>query len=169
MQKLRCQCFIWASLTWSRSLSENYKRNEKGVAVILKQNKPVGIITERDVVYMMFFKTSLDDRIYLYAQKSLIQAKGKRNLGYALNLMLANNIRRLVVTDDDGFFLGVITQKDLLDYMQDDFNQTSLKIRHIMEHQRDLVYVESSTTILGVLQLLMTHKISSIYAFNRKG
>jgi len=145
-----------------RQLLGSMDENAKGVIVILKDDRPAGIITERDVVQMMYDQVDLDDGVYFYAQKKLVQTNGKRCIGYALSLMLENNIRRLIVSGDDGAFLGVITQKDLLQHLEDVFDQTALKIRHVMPYLSALVSVEKTAVIRDVLHLFMTHTISSL-------
>ena len=86
-------------------------RNTKGAVVLLQDDKPAGILTERDVVQMMYYRVKMDDPIYYHAQKKLIHTSGRRCIGYAMNLMIENNIRRLIVTNDDGSFLGIVTRK----------------------------------------------------------
>jgi diguanylate cyclase (GGDEF)-like protein len=145
-----------------RQLLGKMHDNDKGVVVILKDDRTAGIITERDVVQMMYHNVKLDDGIYFHAQKKLIHTNGKRCINYALSLMLENNIRRLIVTRDDGSFQGVVTQRDLLGHMEEVFDQTAIKIRHVMAYQPDLVSVEKSVAIRDVLHLFMLHKISSV-------
>lgn len=136
--------------------------NAKGAVVLLQDDKPAGILTERDVVKMLYSQVKLEDHIYFHAQKTLVNTNGKRCIGYALNLMLENNIRRLVITDDDGMFLGIVTQKDLLEKLDEEFNHTSLKIKHVRGYLPELVAVDKSRTIREVLRKLMHHQISSV-------
>jgi len=145
-----------------RQLLGKMHDNDKGVVIILKDDRTVGIVTERDVVQMMYHNVKLDDGIYFHAQKKLIQTNGKRCITYALSLMLENDIRRLIVTRDDGSFHGVVTQKDILGHMEEVFDQTAIKIRHVMAYQPDLVSVKKSVAIKDVLHLFMLHKISSV-------
>ena len=136
--------------------------NTNGVAVILKGEKPVAIITERDVVRMMYQKIDPAESIHPFVKKNLVHAKGTRTLSYALSLMLENNIRRLIVSDEDNCFQGVVTQKDILKHMEDDFPKAALKIKHILDHQRALVTVGPQETVLAVLEQFIAHNISSV-------
>jgi len=136
--------------------------NAKGVVVLLKGDKPVGILTERDVVQMMYNKIKLEENIYFYARKTLVYTNEKRCIGYALNLMLENNIRHLVVINDDGTFTGIITQKDLLEKLEEEFDHTSLKIKHVKGYFPDLIAVDKKMNLREVLHKLMHHQISSV-------
>jgi len=147
--------------TFRQLLREMYN-NTKGVVVILQDDMPVGILTERDVVQMMYNQVGKDEGIYFHARKKLVLTNGKRCISYALSLMLENNIRHLIIIRDDGSFLGVITQEDLLEHMEEIFSQTALKIKHVMSCLPDLVAVDKKTTIREVLYVFLTHKISSV-------
>jgi len=153
--------------TFRQLLGKMYN-NAMGVVVILQQEMPVGILTERDVVQMMYKQVGLDEGIYSHAQKKLVHANGKRCISYALSMMLENRIRRLIVTEDDGSFLGAITQQDLLEHMEEMFSQTALKIKHIMSYLPDLVSVGKEATIREVLHAFMTHNISSVPVLEKR-
>lgn len=145
-----------------RLLLDKMNNNAIGVVVILQDNCAVGIITERDVVQMMYDNVNLDDRIYAHAHKKLVHTSSRRCITYALTLMLENNIRRLIVTHDDGSFLGVVTQQDLMLHLEDVFDQTAIKIRHVMTNLPDLVSVEKTVAIKEVLHLFLQYQISSL-------
>ncbi len=137
-------------------------QNKKGVAVALENGQPVGVLTERDVISLLYQGIDKTAPVEQYARKPLVLTLGNRTLGYALNLMLENNIRRLIVTDEDGRFLGVVTQKDLLMHMEDDFYQATLRIKHVLDQKRNLIAVNRTTTIKAVLEIMVAHNISSV-------
>jgi len=145
-----------------RHLLRVMHNNTRGVVVTLHRDKPVGILTERDVVNLLSRKIDPEDSIERYARKPLVSTRGRRSIEYALSLMLENNIRRLIVTDDDDFFLGVITQKDLLGYMEEDFNQAALRIKHVVDQLKALIAVSCDTTISAVVDKLAVEEISSV-------
>ncbi|MEE9567233.1 MAG: CBS domain-containing protein [Desulfobacteria bacterium] len=115
-----------------RQMLQLMQKNEKGVVVVLKENKPIGILTERDVVSLLYTEVDLDEKTERFARKPLIVASGIRTISYALSLMIENNIRRLVVVDSSENFLGVVTQKHLLKHVEEDFYRSSLRVKHIL-------------------------------------
>jgi CBS domain-containing protein len=94
--------------------------------VILKDKeskKPVGIITEKDIVrflYAEFPNRGLDEiRVgEIIANQRLITVKEDTNISVCANLMLNSSISSLLVTKDNdngGILSGIITKSDLLD------------------------------------------------------
>lgn len=136
--------------------------NQKGVVVILKDEKPVGILTERDVVEFLYNSADLNEKVEIYATKALISTKGERTVGYALNLTLENNIRRVIVTDDEGRFLGIVTQQDLLKYLEEDFYRLFIKVKHIARKTGNLISISPEGSLQDVLRKMIENRVSAI-------
>ncbi|MFV2082765.1 MAG: CBS domain-containing protein, partial [bacterium] len=99
---------ISADATVGELLSTMHK-SEKGAVVVLEGKKqPVGILTERDAVRLLYDGVDLNGPVREFAKKNVITTMGDRTIGYAMDLMLENNIRRLVVVDEIGIFLGLV-------------------------------------------------------------
>ncbi len=87
--------------------------------VIMKDEDPVGIVTERDLVR----KVAAEDKTPSKTPLKDIMSKKFRWVGpsteieAAVQKMLNNNIRRLVVLED-GKLVGVITQTDLAGFLR---------------------------------------------------
>ncbi|MFO0754161.1 MAG: diguanylate cyclase [Thermodesulfovibrionales bacterium] len=136
--------------------------NGKGVAVVVRDGKPEGILTERDVVGILYAGGDLQAPAYRYVKKQLVTAKGDRTLFYALSLMIENNIRRLVVTGEGGAFLGVLTQQDLVRYLEEDFYRSKVRVRHIFKKIRPLLSLPPDAPIKKVLAMMVRHAVSSV-------
>jgi CBS domain-containing protein len=83
-------------------------------------NKPVGIITERDIVRIMgTLEPSLLIRpVHELMSKPIITILSNNSIKDAIQTMQVKNIRRLVVIekeekDDDNIMVGIITDKDI--------------------------------------------------------
>ncbi len=136
--------------------------NQKGVVVLLEGNRPAGILTERDIVEILYRDVSLLDKARNHANRRLISTRSSRTVGYALNLTLENNIRRIVVKDDSGQLYGITTQQDLLKYLEEDFYRQPVKVKHILTRSRELISVQTEDALHDVLHKMVTHKISSV-------
>ena len=83
--------------------------------VVTSNNKPIGIITERDIVERVVAKgldpskTQLDSVM----TKPLASAKSNMPIVDAIRMMQKRKIRRLVVMDKEKM-IGIVTQRDLL-------------------------------------------------------
>jgi len=90
--------------------------NDIGSIIVVKGDKPVGIITERDMVTRVLAK-ALDNPSTLPVReimsKDLKTIKPEKTVTDAAEMMRENNIRRLIVTNN-GRVVGIITSKDIL-------------------------------------------------------
>lgn len=145
-----------------RSLISLMHINESGVVIILKGRQPAGIITERDVVELLFRGINLNEPVDNHMQKKIITTRGDRTVGYALNLTIENNIRRVVVTDDDNIFIGVITQQELLKYLEEDFYRLTVHVKHVVAKGRDLISAGPDDTVRDIMAKMVYHKISAV-------
>jgi len=87
--------------------------------VVQKDNNPIGVVTERDIVQKI---SSLDEKPSEFLLKDIMTQKFKwvqpdEDIENAIQKMLNNNIRRLLVLDDKKL-VGVITQTDLAGFLR---------------------------------------------------
>jgi diguanylate cyclase (GGDEF)-like protein/PAS domain S-box-containing protein len=84
-------------------------------AVLVKDRKPVGMITERDIATLVSTRTEVDD---VPASKVMshpvLTIEASMPLYEAARLMNRTNVRRLVVVDDDARLAGLVTQSDIV-------------------------------------------------------
>lgn len=90
-----------------------------GSVVVVKRlvdgNKPVGILTERDIVHQIgssdFFL--IQQPIREMMKYPLITISPATSIKEAVQIMRSKNIRRLLVVDKDDKPKGILTQKDV--------------------------------------------------------
>ena len=145
-----------------RDLIKLMNINQKGVVIILENNQPVGILTERDVVRILHEGIDLDERSDKHSRKTLVATQGDRTVGYALNMTIDNKIRRVVVTDINKNFIGLVTQQDLLKYIEEDFYRLTIKVKHIIKESRNLISVSPVDSLSTVLKVMIGNNISSV-------
>ncbi len=95
-------------------LSVMKEQNISGFPVVDKDNTLQGIITNRDVRFVINKKTKVKD---LMTKKVIsitqTQSKGMSSFGLAKKLLQENRIEKLVVTDNNKRCIGLITVKDI--------------------------------------------------------
>ncbi len=85
-----------------------------GALVVTEKNKPVGIITERDILKKCCPENiCMKVKVKEIMSKPLITVESDTPIGSALEMMVEKNIRRLLVTEK-GEIVGIVTQKDLM-------------------------------------------------------
>ena len=90
-------------------------KNNIGAVVVTKNKKPIGIITEVDIIKRCCIGKicSEDLKAEEIMASPLITIEGKSAIGKAAKLMSDKDIRRLLVTEN-GKIVGIVTEKDVL-------------------------------------------------------
>ncbi|MDA0178919.1 CBS domain-containing protein [Solirubrobacter phytolaccae] len=87
--------------------------NVGSVVLVAVDGRPVGFITDRDIVLSVVAQgRSLDDRAAVHASSPVIRAEPDMEVEEATQRMVRHGVRRLVVVEG-GAALGVVTLDDL--------------------------------------------------------
>ncbi len=99
-------------------LNASRKMLEYGVGsiIIVEDGKPVGIVTERDILKKVVARNKVPSKVKLEEIMSspLITIKPTTSLREATDIMRKRGIRRLPIIDDSGNLIGIITDNDIL-------------------------------------------------------
>ena len=95
------------------------KDNDISFLVVVEDSKPVGIVSERDIVRKIVAENKEASKIQLESimSKKIKWVQPNSSIESAVQKMLNNNIRRLVVLEDENL-VGVITQTDLTEFLR---------------------------------------------------
>ncbi len=95
-------------------------RNKIGSLVLTKESKPIGIVTETDFLRRVCANDSKSSQVPLHDIMSspVVMIEPTAPIDVAANIMALNNVRRLVVVDDNEQVVGIITSKDLVRYIE---------------------------------------------------
>ncbi len=87
-----------------------------GSVIITDDGKPVGIVTERDLVRRVLAEglDSASIRASSICSKPVISCSEFADLEDAVDIMKDYNIRRIAVTDDDQRLVGILTYDDIV-------------------------------------------------------
>jgi diguanylate cyclase (GGDEF)-like protein/PAS domain S-box-containing protein len=134
--------------------------------VIVKNKIPIGILTERDILSLFHenidFKTM---KIARFALKKLVKANKKRELEYALNLMIDHNIRRVIVIDDEGKYQGCVEQEEIIFEFEAHSLQKELKIFQILMNESIALNVDTETSLGKALQIMQENNFGSLLIY----
>jgi len=99
--------------------AEILKEKEISFLVIIKDNKPSGIVSERDIVRKIAAKDLIASSIKLeeIMSKKYKWVEPNTEIEFAVQKMINNNIRRLLVLENENL-VGVITQTDLAEVLR---------------------------------------------------
>ena len=98
------------------------RKHHVGALVVvdgLESNRPIGIVTDRDLVLALMAE-GLDPEVFTAGDimsTDLVTANSELDAMNAVQLMRANRLRRIVIVDDDGRLAGIVSMEDLLELL----------------------------------------------------
>jgi len=99
--------------------AEMLKEKEISFLVIIKDNKPSGIVSERDIVRKIAAEdlTASSIKLEEIMSKKYKWVEPNTEIEFAVQKMINNNIRRLLVLENENL-VGVITQTNLAEFLR---------------------------------------------------
>ena len=90
--------------------------NNMGLLVIMEpgNKKLAGVISERDVMKAIASGRTLRDQVDVVSTKQVVTVKASSDVAEAAKAMNKNRIRHVVVVDDQGAPIGVVSMRDLV-------------------------------------------------------
>jgi len=125
-------------------------QNVSSIVVISLNGKPVGIITEKDLVKKVLSTPhpNLEIKAHQIMSAELITVKPNDFSYQALLLMTRHNIQHVVVTDSNGLLKGIVTIKDLIRTS----NSGTLSIVKQIEYQNSLAGLAKVVNDIDLVQ-----------------
>lgn len=112
-------------------IAKKMKQNDISTVIITRKNKPVGIVTERDMAQKVA-ANALDVKKIKVKEimSSPIQSiKPNTNIFFAQNMMHKEHFKKLPVIEK-GKLVGIVTQTDINNYLTEKRKEFVLKIVH---------------------------------------
>lgn len=96
-----------------RTAIKKMVRGDIGSLLVTSEGVPTGIITERDILKSFATeKLEPENKVETIMSSPLISVDSNASLNEAAEIMLTNNVRRLMVTENDKY-VGIISQREL--------------------------------------------------------
>ncbi|MGB7955455.1 MAG: CBS domain-containing protein [Candidatus Nitrosopolaris sp.] len=131
--------------------------------VIAKENKPLGIITEKDIARFLY--TEVPNRRLNeitsneIMNKDLIKVEEQTNLNICARMMLENKISSIIVVDNGGDLKGIFTKSDLVDAYARHYPR-KLKVEQYMT--KKVITVVPDENLHMILLLMSDNQISRV-------
>ncbi len=103
----------------AQNAAQILKEKEISFLVIMNEGKPSGIVSERDIVQKIAAKNLASSSVKLeeIMSKKFRWVEPDTSIEDAVQKMLNNNIRRLIVLQDENL-VGVITQTNMTEFLR---------------------------------------------------
>ncbi|MCU7787442.1 CBS domain-containing protein [Pyrobaculum sp. 3827-6] len=93
-----------------------YENKIGSVVIVDDEGKPIGIVTERDIVYVLARALSPDTPAWMIMTENPIVIKEDALVVEAMEKMRELNIRHLPVVDHSGKLVGMVSFRDIVDF-----------------------------------------------------
>ena len=137
-------------------------RNKNGSVVLTQDNKPIAIITESDVVNALKVDMDLSKNAIEISTRKVVTTNENRPVEYAFDLLIQHNIRRLVLIDNEGVYKGIVLQKDLFEYLEEDVYKIDLKVSDILKTNQEVFSVTVKNSIKDAVSIMQKYHIGSV-------
>lgn len=131
--------------------------------VVAKENKPLGIVTEKDIARFLY--TQVPERrlkevgLDEVMSKNLVTVNEKADLTLCAKLMIDNKISSIIVTDDRGTLKGIFTKSDLVEGYGKYYSQKAIVEGYM---SKKVLTVRPDEPLHMVLLLMTRGKVSRV-------
>jgi len=142
-------------------------KNGSGTTVLIENKKPVAIVTESLLIKTIALKHDINLPVRSVAKTALVTIHKNAPVESAFDLIVSNNIRRLIMVDDEDEFCGVILQENLFNFLEEDVYKVDLKVRDLLSIEAKVVTTAESSTIQEASLLMYSKRIGSVIVRDR--
>ncbi|MGP1450823.1 MAG: diguanylate cyclase [Wolinella sp.] len=140
------------------------------VVFVDEGNRPIAIITERDISRLLFSGHTFDESaLELANNKGLIFAQGERDLEHILELMIGNNIRRVIICDSLGRYIGIVTQDTIFHELGEEIYKTKLRAKHIIGAKNFIFHITNKESLKDALSIMVQNRIGTLPILDKGG
>ncbi len=144
-----------------RSAIQKMSSNNVSCVVVIQDKKPLGILTERDIIYLMGINIDFNAvNLQTVMRRPVIAVSEETEIPEAANLMVINSLRRLVVIDGEYKVIGIVTQTDIIKNLSIDSFISFKKVEQIMN--RNIISVDEKDRVSNAVSLMAKNRISCI-------
>jgi CBS domain-containing protein len=121
---------ISPSSTTQEAAKKMRDKKVSSLVVVDMEDKPIGIVTERDLVRQVCTKAISSDTIMVHHIMSspLATIDANSSIEVAADIMIQNKVRHLLVMDENKT-LGIITPSDFTGYLKEKLNLDDVNAR----------------------------------------
>lgn len=110
-----------------RRVAELMRQEDIGAVPVLENNRPIGFVTDRDIVISCVAEGySMDKPISHAMNEDVICVKEDQDIEEATRLMEENQVSRVLVVDDNERPIGMVSLHDLTESHDDEENAETL-------------------------------------------
>jgi len=94
-----------------------YEKRVGSVVVLDDEGKPIGIVTERDMVYVVARALPPDTPVWMVMTENPVVINENALVTEAVEKMRLQNVRHLPVVNAEGKLVGMVSFRDIIDFV----------------------------------------------------
>jgi CBS domain-containing protein len=94
-----------------------YEKRVGSVVVVDDEGKPIGIVTERDMVYVVARALAPDTPVWMVMTENPVVISENALVTEAIEKMRLQNVRHLPVVNAEGKLVGMVSFRDIMDFV----------------------------------------------------
>jgi len=157
----------------TRNLLDNMVKGSFDNVIIVEDQKPIGILTTKDVMELIKNKNDLSLSVSHYMSSPVDTICKNTTLKAALTFIREKNYKRVVVVEEDGTLSGIIAQKELISLtysrwaiLMKEYQSELSEINNMLESKnREYKVMASTDSLTG---LYNRNKFSELYLTSYK-
>jgi diguanylate cyclase (GGDEF)-like protein/PAS domain S-box-containing protein len=150
-----------------RSAIQKMNSNNVSCVVVIQDKKPLGILTERDIIFLIGINIDFNAvNLQTVMRSPVIAVSEETEIPEAANLMVINSLRRLVVVDGEHKVIGIVTQTDIIKNLSIDSFISFKKVEQIMN--RNIISIDEKDMLSNAVSLMAKNRISCILVLKGK-
>ena len=137
------------------------EREKLSALIVAEADRPVGIFTERALIQIRAGgDINYSWPIHKVMSSPALTAPGDTDYREAYQLLLQHRFRHLVVTDNSGLLVGIMTGTDFLAHLGLEYFMEFKSVGQVMS--RDIVSLHPSVSVFTAMKLMNERRISSL-------
>ena len=124
--------------------------------LVLQDQHPIGILTERDMVRLLHANTSLETPVRNIMTHPVLTVRSNLDFRAAYSLLRRKNVRHLVVTDHDDRVVGITSETDFRNHLGKDVFRKIQNMSATMD--RDILSLPPDETLSNALNRMICEK-----------
>ncbi|QOY51468.1 diguanylate cyclase [Candidatus Sulfurimonas baltica] len=136
--------------------------------IVVEDSRPLGILTTKDVMKLIKDSKKLDLPISTYMSSPVNTINKSASIKEALDFIKQMHYKRVVVVDDEGLLVGIVSQKELISLtysrwamLMKEYHEELTEINSMLENKnREYAEMASTDSLTG---LYNRHKFSELF------
>jgi PAS domain S-box-containing protein len=134
--------------------------------VVLDADRPVGMLTERDLVRLLHRRIALNERVAEVMSSPLVLVPPLLGFRAAYVQLCLSRLRHLVIVDDSGQVLGVAAERDFLGHLGMELCQTVQQLSSLTD--RSVPLMPAETPVSAAIDRMIAEKRGCIVVADKQ-